>query len=192
MSSTGILGGTFDPPHVAHAAMARAALERLGLDRVVLMPAAAPPHKALDPLTEFRHRLAMARIEAGRVPGVEASAFEQRRDGPSYTVDLLDEFAREHPGTLYFIMGSDSLRDMASWRDPEGILRRCTLVVFPRPGFAAILPVPAPADVVVFEEPEIEVSSTMVRERLRRGETVEGLVSDAVLSYIDTHRLYTG
>jgi nicotinate-nucleotide adenylyltransferase len=103
---------------------------------------------------------------------------------------MLRDYAREDPARLYFIMGSDSMADLASWRDPGGILAQCTLVVFERRGFPARLPVLGPAAVVVFEEPVIDVASTEIRARMRRGESVAQLVSPAVLSYIERHRLY--
>jgi len=193
MSKVGILGGSFDPPHVAHAAMATAARDRLGLDRVLLMPATDPPHKDTEALTPYTHRAAMAGLLAGELEGVELSRFEERREGPSWTVDLLRDFAGDGGDDLYFIVGSDSLADFSTWRDPEGILALCTLVVFVRGGVAppARLGVDGAASVVVFEEPAIDVSSTAVREAIRGGRRpVEGLVTAPVLSYIQEHRLY--
>jgi nicotinate-nucleotide adenylyltransferase len=176
--------------------MAVAARKGLGLDRMLLMPATSPPHKSPAELSDYAHRLAMVELLADPVEGVEASRFEERSDGPSYTVDMLREFGRESGAELYFILGSDSVADMQSWRDPGGILSLCTLVVFmrKRPGAVAVdelrLAGTDPAAVVVFEEPVIDVSSTEVRERIRHGEPVAGLVTAPVLSYIEKHRLY--
>lgn len=177
--------------------MASAARAGLGLDRMLLMPAPSPPHKSPSQLCPYADRLAMVEILAAPLEGVEVSRFEERRSGPSYTVDMLREFGRESGAELYFVLGSDSVADMGSWHDPAGILSLCTLAVFmrKRPGASHVepmrLPVPGPAAVVVFEEPVIDVSSTEVRERIHRGEAVGGLVTAAVLSYIEEHRLYT-
>ncbi len=193
MVRVGILGGTFDPPHVAHISMATAARDRLGLDRVLLMPAVNPPHKPSDILSPYSQRLAMAGIAAAGIDGVEVSRFEERRPGASFTVDLLRDYGREFAGDIYFIMGSDSLRDLSTWRDPDGVLGLCTLVVFLRPG-APGAPVrltgDAAANMIVFEEPVIDVSSTDIRSSVRAGEPVDARVNPEVLAYIREHSLY--
>lgn len=191
MSRVGILGGTFDPPHAAHAAMARAARERLGLERVLFMPAPAPPHKRPGALSNYAHRLAMARIAVDGLAGVEVSRFEERRAGPSYSADTLRSYRDETGDEVYFIIGSDSLAELATWHDPAAVLSLCTLVVFLRPDHPIRLDVPGPAELVVFEEPSTDLSSTAVREAARRGEPIDGLVSDGVLRYIRENGLYT-
>lgn len=191
MTRIGILGGSFDPPHLAHITMAQVARARLGLDQVLLMPATEPPHKPSAGLSDYSHRLAMTEIATEGVDGVTASRFEERHPGSSYTVELLRDFAAENPGAeLYFILGSDSLAELAAWRQPEELLSRCTLVVFTRRGHPVRLDVNAPAALVVFEEPVIDVSSTELRERVRRGEAVDRLVSPRVLAYIEEQSLY--
>jgi len=191
MSRVGILGGTFDPPHVAHGAMAAAARDRVGLSSVCLMPALSPPHKRADEVSAYAHRLAMAQIAAAETAGVEVSRFEEGRGGPSYTVDLLHAYAGATGDELYFIMGSDSLAELATWSRPEALLAACTVVVFPRVGVPPRLEVPGPARVVVIEEPAIDVSSSQIRARLRAGEPVDAMVAPGVLAYIRAHALYT-
>jgi nicotinate-nucleotide adenylyltransferase len=116
IARTGILGGSFDPPHVGHTAMAGAARETLGLDRVLLMPAPRPPHKGAGELTAWEHRLAMAELAARDVDCVEVSLHEKDTPGESYTVESLRRFRAKHDDELYFIMGADSLRDLPGWR----------------------------------------------------------------------------
>jgi nicotinate-nucleotide adenylyltransferase len=190
-AKTGILGGSFDPPHVGHTAMAGAAREKLGLDRVLLMPAPRPPHKDAGELTAWEHRLAMAELAARDVDCVEVSLHEKDTPGESYTVESLRRFRAKHDDELYFIMGADSLRDLPGWREPEAILELATLVVFPRGGIEPKLDVEGNASIVVFEAPVIDVSSSEIRKRCRTGESIQSMVPKAVLEYIQAHSLYT-
>ena len=191
-SKTGILGGSFDPPHVGHTAMARAARESLGLDTVLLMPAPRPPHKDAGDLSEWTHRLAMAELAAGDLDGVEVSLHERGTSGESFTVESLRRYREAHDDDLYFILGADSLRDLPSWREPEAILALVTLVVFPREGIEPRLNVEGDASIVVFEQPVVDVSSSEIRRKRRAGESIESLVPSAVIDYILEHSLYTG
>ena len=186
----GLLGGTFDPPHNAHLVMAQTARSALGLDQVLLVPATRPPHKD-DEHTPYSHRVAMSAAAAAGVEGVELSRIEEDGEGPSYTARLLER-ARERLGDdLYFIMGADSLREFPSWRDPQRVLKLCTVVVFPRDALAMHCAVEGPVALVLFEAPVIDVSSTQVRECVRSQGNWEELVPDAVADYIRRYRLYT-
>jgi nicotinate-nucleotide adenylyltransferase len=186
----GLLGGTFDPPHGFHVVMAQTAREALGLERVLMLPAPRPPHKQGEPVTAWEHRVAMLEAAVKGVDGVEVSDIESAREGASFTVDTLRACRDRFGPDLYFIMGADSLRDLPAWRDPEGILALCSLVVFPRTGIPMRLPVPGDASVVVFESPVIDVSSTDIRSRFERGERPSELVPDPVLDYIERNGLY--
>lgn len=190
MKRVGILGGSFDPPHVAHAAMAVRARDALGLDAVVYMPAPSPPHKTAAELSPYEHRVQMTELAAAAA-GVDVSRFEERRSGPSFTVDLVREYRAATGNDVYFIVGADSLRDLPTWRDPAGMLASCTLVVFPRDGIPLFLAVEGDAALVVFEAPEITVSSTAIRERVQEGRSIDEMVPPAVAAYIHDHRLYT-
>jgi nicotinate-nucleotide adenylyltransferase len=185
----GILGGTFDPPHVGHVRMAAAARDRLGLDRVFFSPAPEPPHKQHEPLTAWEHRRGMVLSAIAGEDGLALTEIE-RGGAPSYTVDLLRAAAARTPADLYFILGADSLSQFASWREPREVLRLCTLVVFPRGEQRARVPVDGPAAVVVFEAPRIDVSSTDVRAALEAGQTPAGALPPAVSAYIQQNRLY--
>lgn len=187
----GILGGSFDPPHEAHTTMALAARETLGLERVLMVPAPSPPHKEGARLSPYALRVQMLEAAAAGLAGVEVARLEEGREGPSYTVDLLREFRAAHPGAdVYFIVGADSLRDLAGWRDPAGLLDLCTLVVFPREDVEPVLPVPGPASVVLFTAPVIPVSSTDIRARVRAGASLSGMVAPAVEALIRARGLY--
>ncbi len=185
----GIMGGTFDPPHSAHVVMAAAARDRLGLDRVFFSPAPHPPHKGGAPMTEWHHRRAMT---AAAIAGRERMAMTdiERGRSPSYTADLLREASARTSADLYFIMGADSLADLASWHEPGEILGLCTLVVFPRENSNPQLPLPGPAALVVFEEPRIDVSSTALRAVLESGGAPGEMLPPAVAAYIEENRLY--
>jgi len=186
----GLLGGTFDPPHTAHLVMASTARDALTLDRVYLVPSARPPHKAPEAVSAFGHRAEMTRIAVRDVEGVEVSLIEAEREGPSWTVSLLSECRSRFGDDLYFIIGADSLQDLPTWREPQRVLQLCTLVVFARGRRSLRLPVTGEARVVVFELPQIDVSSTEIRNRLGHGGDPLPLVPEGVLSYARRHRLY--
>lgn len=184
----GILGGTFDPVHVGHVLLARAILERLPLDRVLFVPAAAPPHKsgALAPAAD---RWEMVRLAIDGLDGFEASPVELRRQGPSYTVDTLRQLRADHPGgELFLIVGADNVPDLATWYDPEGIFALATVVAGTRAGPPAVGPLAARVRRV--DTPAYDISSTEVRRRLREGLSVRYLVPEAVEGYLRDRCLY--
>jgi nicotinate-nucleotide adenylyltransferase len=205
LRSLGILGGTFNPPHLGHLALARRALDELGLDRVVLMPAHTPPHKEADGDPGPEHRLRMSELLLDDEPGLAACALEVNRGGPSYTVDTLDAIHASYPDAeLTFIVGADAARTLAEWRDPEKLLELADLAVAARSGSSenelqhtvARLAAgtraasPASAKLRFLDMPLVEISSSQARRRAARGEPLEGLVGPAVADYIGDHRLY--
>ena len=190
-AKTGILGGSFDPPHVGHVTMARTAKEVLGLDSVLLMPAPKPPHKDLRGLSAWETRLEMTRLAADDVLGVEASSHELDTAGSSFTVESLRRYRAANDNDVYFILGSDSLLDLPNWREPETILKLATIVVFLRAGFDPVLNVRGDASLIVFESPVVDVSSSGIRENVRAGKSIETLVPGRVLEYITKHSLYS-
>jgi len=199
----GVLGGTFDPIHLGHVAAAEGAARALGLSRVILVPAGAPPHKLVGPLASAADRLAMARLAVEGLDGLEVSDIETRREGPSYTVDTVRALARGLGGGvgLFLLLGTDALRDLPTWRDVEGIFRVAGPAVVERPGSGEIdwealgrslpegLVRRARANFVRLER-GLDVSSTEVRRRLAAGESVSGLLARAVERYIREHGLY--
>jgi nicotinate-nucleotide adenylyltransferase len=183
----GILGGSFDPVHLGHLALAEAARDRLGLDRVLLVVAAGQPLKPAGPAASAEDRYAMVRLAVRGRRGLEASDLELRRPAPSYTADTLRELRRSHPAPadLLLLLGADALRDFPRWREVDAIRGLARVVACPRPG--AVAP-PGGFEVLAADTPE--VSSTEVRRRTAAGEPLAGLVPEDVEAYIRERRLY--
>jgi nicotinate-nucleotide adenylyltransferase len=197
----GILGGTFNPPHLGHLAVARCALAQLDLDAVALVPSHTPPHKrALDAvaLAGPAQRLRMCELAVAGHDGLSACALEVRRGGPSYTVDTLLSLHALRPDIQpTLILGSDVARTLPAWRAPARLLGLARLAVAERAGdgraevAAALASLGAGAEEVVYlQMPTVDVSSTIVRRRVAEGGDVDGLVGSAVASYIAQHGLY--
>ena len=185
----GLFGGSFNPPHVAHLAVAEACAA--GLDRVLWMPAPDPPHKPRLGVSG-RDRLEMVRLAVAGNARFEASGLEFRRPGPHYTVDTLRALRAEHPeADLALVVGGDSLASFLTWRAPEAILELARLVVYRRPG-ANLAGVPAHVleRTAVIDGPRLDLSATELRARLAAGLSARYLVPDAVLSYAETRSLY--
>lgn len=193
----GILGGVFNPPHIGHIALARAAANELGLSRVLLTPVLHPPHKPAmwDPGPE--HRLAMCHLAVRGTPQVEVCTLELERPGPSYTIDTLKIIhARNPDAELTLIVGADVALTLGSWREPREILRLSRLAVAERGGSArrrvleSLVPLGGQDRTVFLEMAPHDVSSSLVRRRLTAGEPIERLVGAEVTSYIAEHELY--
>ncbi len=186
----GVFGGTFDPVHNTHLAIARAARDKAGLDRVWLVVSARPPHKSKGPVASPEDRYAMVEAAVADEPGIEPSRLELDREGPSYTMDTLAEVARMHKDAeLYLILGHDALADFPQWRDPEGILARARLLVVPRPGGADTPEgIREHVDLLPFECNEL--SSTEVRERIMAGRSIDELVPAAAAKLIRERGIY--
>jgi nicotinate-nucleotide adenylyltransferase len=182
----GVMGGSFDPPHLGHLALARAAARDLRLDQVLLVPAWEPPHKPGGPTMPAERRLAMVRAAAADDPLLDVSTLELDRAGTSYTAETLEQVAHDHPGSdLWFIMGADQLEGFAGWSRPDRIVQLARLAVAWRPGAGDPAmdhlagPVAA-GRIDVVDMPEVPISSTQVRERLARGDDVSDLVPSSV------------
>lgn len=196
MSRTGVLGGTFDPPHLAHLALAAAAREVLHLDRVLFVPAGNPWRKADREVTPAAVRLELLRTAVAPLAWAEVSTIEVDRDGPSYSADTLETLAAAG-GDWWFILGSDALADLPHWHAPERLLAAARLAVAVRPPAAlhideatrSMIPgIDARVDVVPM--PALDISSTELRARVRAGRSTEVLVPEAVRTLIDAHVLY--
>jgi nicotinate-nucleotide adenylyltransferase len=197
----GILGGTFNPPHRGHLELARHALLELELDRVLLMPARLPPHKTAEEDPGAPRRLEMCRLLSAAETAVDVSGLELERDGPSYTVDTLRALHVDHPRTLLtFILGADIARTLPAWHEAHELLALAELAVALRTestredvlvALAPLLEHGAREDRVRFlSMPPLDVSSSLVRQRARRGESIAQLVGPAVAAYVDLNRLY--
>lgn len=194
----GILGGTFDPPHSGHLGAALEALHQLALDRVLWVPAGAPPHKPSQPITPGHHRLVMLERAMAGNPHLSISTVDLERPGPCYTVDTLALLRAEYgpQPEFYFIEGADSLVDLPTWYRPRQLLDLCRFAVVRRPGveidlgaLEARLP-GLRARVHFVEMPLLEISSTDLRRRVRQGRPISYLVPPGVEAYIQEQGLY--
>ncbi len=190
----GVLGGTFDPPHVGHLMIAEWAREQLSLERVVFVPSGTPPHKLGRARSSATDRLAMTRLAVRGNPAFIVSPIETRRRGPSFTIDTVRALRARHAGArLVLILGADSLDEFHTWRDPDAIAAEATLAVAGRPGVGPVRRGPARRFARAAEwlgNPSFDVSSSMIRSRARGGRSLRYLVTDAVARYIARHRLY--
>lgn len=197
----GIYGGSFNPPHLGHLAVADAARQTHGLEQILFVPTGNPPHKTTD-LASAPDRFEMVRLAVRGREGLTACDLETRRAGTSYTVDTLVEFRRlcSHDDELFFIVGEDSLKDLPGWKEPERILRLARLVVVNRPGQRAELDLEGFSDVAPEVLRRIErdrvtmtpcpYGSRQIRADLRLGKSIEGQVPQEVAEYIESEGLY--
>jgi nicotinate-nucleotide adenylyltransferase len=196
--ATGVFGGTFDPIHLAHLAVAEAARDAFGLLRVLFIPAAQPPHKPGRDISPVEDRLAMVEAAVEGNPAFEISRLEIERSGPSYTVDTLTALCESAPGDrLALILSAESYSEFGSWHEPRRILDLAALVVAPRVGYADADPdliarqfPDARATIAFMDGPRIRLSASEIRQRAADGRSVRYLVPDAVAAYIGDHDLY--
>lgn len=196
---TGILGGTFDPVHTGHLTLAHSVREQLGLDNVLFVPAGRPWLKVGSAVTDPAHRLAMVRLAVAGMPDFRVSTMEIERPGPSYTVDTLTELRGEMKpeDELYFILGWDNLMELPKWRRPAEIIRLACLAAVPRVGYPVPdlkkleTSIPGVSDrAVLLDKPLVNISATVIRDRVRRRLSIRHLVPEPVDRYIQTHGLY--
>jgi nicotinate-nucleotide adenylyltransferase len=213
----GLLGGTLDPIHVGHVETATAARRALGLDRVYVLPSNVPPHRTEQPVASGYHRFAMTALAINGLEGLEASDMELCAPGPSYTAETLTRFRERGDAgdaQIFFITGADAFAEIETWyRYPE-VLDLANFAVVSRPGFpverlrdllpsltARMIRVDEPrfavrdsrfASIFLIDTATPDVSSTEVRRRLAAGESVAGMIPDAVERHIRQHRLYCG
>jgi nicotinate-nucleotide adenylyltransferase len=206
--SVGIMGGTFDPIHVGHLAVAEEARDALALERILFVVAGTPPHKAAEAVTPVEHRLEMVRLAIAGNPAFELSRIEADRPGPSYSADTVVELDRRERAAggspdLTVIMSAETFADLPSWHEPERLLALARVAVVPREGYPAPEPgwlarqLPAggvagdqEARVDFLEGPRLGLSSTALRDRVATGRSIRYLVPDPVAHYVASHRLY--
>ena len=194
----GILGGTFDPPHLAHLAIAEEAREVLGLSRVLFVPAGQPWQKADRAVSAGPIRVSMVERAIAGNPFFVVDPREVNRPGPTYTAETVAELTAETDGELWLILSAEALAGFATWRDPERILAHVRLCVVPRDGapdetiaaFRGRYPTAA-VRMAVLDHPRLAISSTAIRARVRAGRSIRYLVPDAVAALISEHALYT-
>ncbi len=190
MSRIGIFGGTFDPPHRGHIAIAEKAMKQLSLDIIYFVPAYVPPHKLHHHSITAKHRLTMVKLALDGKKDFKVSTIELRRRGISYTVDTLKSFRNRFPNAaLILIVGADNLEQFQSWKSPKVILQLASLAVYRRRGFNQSLK----NQNIAFQPIKgqlLQVSSTEIRNRLMKGLTVSKLISKSIERYIKRHALY--
>ena len=211
-----IFGGTFDPFHNGHLRMAIEVREALGLPRLFLVPAAQPPHKPNQPVSPAAHRLAMTQAGVAGIEGLSVLDAELRRDGPSYTLLTVREVQEANPGAaVLLLIGADAFSEIATWHRYEELLASCDFLLLPRPGTpaeTALLPgavleleksdcyslpgrsfrLPGGRKVVCPDLPVLDISSRSIRDKVRQGRSIRGLVPPEVQRYIAAHGLYRG
>jgi nicotinate-nucleotide adenylyltransferase len=196
---TGILGGTFDPIHNGHLAIAEEARTYLNLTEIIFLPAGQPWMKSDRPILQGRHRIAMTRRAIEDRPYFKLSTIEVEHKGPSYSVDTITKLKAQSAGAsdLYFIIGWDNLNRIMLWKDPLKLIKLCFLVAVPRPGYD--LPdfkkleaeIPGISKKTIFmEKPRVDISATDIRNKVAQGLSISGLVPEKVAGYIKENGLY--
>lgn len=189
----GVYGGTFDPVHTGHLAIARGVVAHCGLDRLLFVPSARPPHKQGHAIAPPDDRYRMAELAARHDPHFEVSDMEINRPGLSYTVDTLEEVRKIHGASceIYLVIGADSLLEIDTWYAPDRVFDLATVVTVPRPGKDLTGVDPRWRDrVVIIHLPEIDISSTDIRRRAGAGLPIAHLVPEEVAGYIEERGLY--
>lgn len=195
----GIMGGTFNPIHMGHVILAETAYKEYQLDEVMFLPAKKPPHKCEKDLVSQEDRLNMIMATVREKSQFSVSPLEFNREGITYTIDTMEYLQSKHPDTCYYyIIGADSLYNLEKWHRAPELLGRTNFLVAARDGhnyekmqkFAAYLRKKYHASIQFLNTPMIEISSSMIRERIRHGKSVFSLLPDEVVSYVQQKKLY--
>lgn len=185
----GLLGGTFDPIHTGHLYLAKKVLDKTSLDKIIFIPTALPPHKVNIKITPAKHRFNMVKLAILNNKKYQASDIEIKRKGSSYSVETLRQLRKRYSNSanIFFITGSDSLQELDKWKNLKEILNLCNFVIVKRPRFA----VKAPAkNFIILSINAKDISSTDIRNRIKKGQSISKLVPKKVRDYIKRHRLY--
>ena len=196
----GVMGGTFDPVHNGHLVLAETVREQFGLDQVLFVPAADPPHKLHREITPAGHRLAMVRLAVETNPHFQVSTVEIDRGGTSYTIDTIRELRNhsEEPVHFYFITGADAIMEILSWKEVETLCSLCFFVAATRSGtdgakltaFLESLPTSVRECIHLTRMPSLEISSTDIRQKVSEGRSIRYLLPETVRLYIGNEGLY--
>lgn len=187
MKKIGILGGTFNPPHIGHLIIANEVLDTLNLDEVRFMPNFVPPHKESSEEVSAKDRLAMLERALSEHPSFSLEKLEIERQGISYTYDSMKYLTEKEPdASFYFIIGADMIEYLPNWYRIDDLLKLVHFVGVNRPGFTIKTPYP----IIMVDVPEMYISSSTIRRKLRTGRTVKYLIPDSVVNYIKGNDLY--
>jgi len=198
VSRIGLLGGTFDPPHIGHLWLAQTAREQLQLDQILFLPVAQPPHKQGRWITAVHHRLHMTQLAIANDPQFALDTTDSDRPPPQVTVTLIPLLKAKYPQAQFWLLiGADSLRDLPDWHEPHKLIQQCRLAVLPRPGVMVdweglcqkVMEVNTAVDPL--DGPTLDISSTDIRQWAEKGYSIRHLVPTAVRHYIQQHSLYT-
>jgi len=200
MKRIGIMGGTFNPIHKGHLALAKAAMEEFVLAKVIFIPAGMPPHKKPGEVIDKEHRYNMVKLAIKQIPKFSISRIEVDRKGISYAVDTFNELKKIYgeKTKLFYIMGLDSINEILEWRKPLELFKLCEFIVSTRPGsrirtFKRLVkfpPLQKEVDKIHLMEMKENISASDIRERLKSGKSVKGLLPRVVENYIKRNRLY--
>lgn len=199
MKRYGIMGGTFNPIHLAHLYIAYEAKEQLGLDKVIFMPAGNPPHKKDKKIIDSLHRFNMVKRAIESYNGFIVSDYEIQKQGLSYTYETL-KYLKEDDIELFFIVGADSLVNIEKWMKPQDILENCCFVVFNRGNYTkeelenqkSYLEDKYNANIILLKIINMDISSSLIREEISKGKRIDFFVPYNVLKYIEVNGLYKG
>lgn len=183
----GILGGNFNPVHLAHLVMADQVQQQLGLDKVYLMPTYLPPHADEKKTIASTHRLAMLKLAIADNKNLDVEPIELLRKGKSYTYDTMKALTQNNPDTdYYFIIGGDMVEYLPKWYKIDELLTLTSFVGIRRPNYTAVSPYP----IIWVDVPQMDISSTLIREKVKNGCSVRYLLPDSVIHYIQEKELY--
>lgn len=195
-----LFGGTFNPPHLGHIELTDRVSKELGINKVVLIPLGTPPHKVGFNIADAKHRLKMLELSIEGKDNFEISKIEIERKGYTYTVDTLKEFDKMYNKkyNIYYLVGADTLEKLNTWKNCEEVFKLCKFVVVLREGYtiskaqkiADLLKKDYGADIIILDVGNIDVSSTRIREMIRKGEDIHKFVPNKVIKYIVDNNLY--
>jgi len=184
----GLFGGLFDPLHVGHCIIAQCVLEEFDLDTILFIPAGNPPHKRKFTTFSLRYQMTEAAIKHN--PHFQISDIEHRLTGKTYTIDIVRALQKEQSGDLYLVVGSDQWKEFDTWKTPDELLKMCRIIIVRRLGYAITGLKRRHKNIIVSSAPRIEISSTMIRNKIKRQESIQYLVPCEVLKYIQKLKLY--
>lgn len=200
MRKYGIMGGTFDPIHYGHLVIANEVLNLFNIDKIIFVPTGTPPHKSSKGLTSAYHRYMMTQFATMTHPLFDVSDYEISKDDISYTIDTLQYFYDTYPNSkFYFITGTDAVLDLATWKDPEGMMRIFTFIAVNRPGYIIEnldvklreLADRYNGEIYAVNAPQLQISSTDIRKRIASEKPIKYLLPETVEQYIIKNKLYT-
>lgn len=187
MKRIGILGGSFDPIHLGHLILAQTALEKVNLDEIIFIPTAQAPHKRSLKVTEAKHRLAMIKSAIKSNPQFSVSDYEIKKGGVSYTIDTVNHLLEKEKAKYFFILGGDMVDSLPSWKYFDQLSLKVTFIAMKRPGSRQ----KGAFKLKLLDMPEVGISSTDIRRRVKLGKIIEYLAPTPVVRYIQKHNLYT-